>query len=208
MNMLCNSYYLIETEPLYLKIQTSNTFTVCKRAVQCPSCMCRQSNTQLRLHCFPLLLRPPGATFLPREGKPTCPRRAVQGTRAPSTPAATPSSPPSQAAPCSPGDSPQHHGWRVWVGFRGEEWCCVSVEMTGDRVTAGVLLRVPPLLIKWHREGIAARQASSSHNQSSCFWFVKSEVKKQMGRRGHCLIDTDTSNMTNKSTTNFLKKIS
>ena len=36
-----------------------------------------------------------GATFLSREGKPTCPRRAVQGTRAPSTPAATPSSPPS-----------------------------------------------------------------------------------------------------------------
>ena len=35
MNMLCNSYYLIETEPLYLKIQTSNTFlhTVCKCAV-------------------------------------------------------------------------------------------------------------------------------------------------------------------------------
>ena len=31
-----------------------------------------------------------------------------------------------------------------------------------------------------------ARQASSSHNQSSldsCFFFVKSEVKKQIGRR-------------------------
>ena len=54
--------------------------------------------------------------------------------------------------------------------------------------TLAILFIFPPHLLFYFL--VVSRQASSSHSSSeffgSCFWFVKSEVNKQIGRRWHC----------------------
>ena len=88
-----------------------------------------------------------------------CPRRTVWATNSTPAPAPTsPSLPASPARPCSPpaGErSPWNIGGRC--EFWSDKWSCVSLGMTGDRVTAGVLLRelVQLLLIEWHSDRVS-----------------------------------------------------
>ena len=103
---------------------------------------------------------PPFLWVLSGKATTWCPRRAVLATTSTPAPAPTsPSLPASPAPPCSP-PAGEWNPWNIggrWCEFWSDKWSCVSLGMTGDRVTAGVLLRelVQLLLIEWHSDRVS-----------------------------------------------------